>query len=208
MKSFSGKKFLIYKNFLKKEEATLAGQYLINRSIVTKTFMDSKYISPFDQSLGCFSDSQAPNTFSIYGDVLMDTILSMHMQKLEKKIKTKLFPTYSYARVYKKGDILVRHKDRKSCEISATINLLSDKQWPIFLDPTGEIGNKGVKVNLKQGDALFYFGAEHEHWREEYTGNYCSQLFIHYNTKKYKHLLYDTRPHLGLPAEFANKHEV
>ena len=30
----------------------------------------------------------------------------------------KLYPAYTYARIYKKGDELKRHKDRFSCEIS------------------------------------------------------------------------------------------
>jgi len=151
---------------------------------------------------------QAWNSGSCYNYTPALELLAYKTADMCDILETQVLPTYTYGRVYRKGSVLTKHTDRPACEISATINLLSDKQWPIFLDPTGEIGNKGVKVNLKQGDALFYFGAEHEHWREEYTGNYCSQLFIHYNTKKYKHLLYDTRPHLGLPAEFANKHEV
>ena len=42
---------------------------------------------------------------------------------MEKIQNLKLNPTYSYARIYKTGDILHRHKDRFSCEISTTLNL-------------------------------------------------------------------------------------
>ena len=55
---------------------------------------------------------------------------------MEKHTGLKLSETYSYARIYKKGDVLHRHKDRYSCEIS-TLNLGGD-DWPIYLDPTGK----------------------------------------------------------------------
>ena len=65
--------------------------------------------------------------------------------------------------------------------------------------------NKGTKVVLKPGDMLVYRGMELEHWREEFQGNDCCQVFLHYNDQKSKNAnqnLYDTRKHLGLPAWF------
>ena len=47
----------------------------------------------------------------------------------------KLVPTYAYCRLYKNGNILRRHKDRPSCEISTTIHL-GGTPWPIFMDDT------------------------------------------------------------------------
>lgn len=58
---------------------------------------------------------------------------------MEEATKIKLIETYSYARIYKKGDILHRHKDRASCEISTTLNL-GGPQWPIFLEPDASKG--------------------------------------------------------------------
>ena len=58
-------------------------------------------------------------------------------------------------------------------------------------------------VNLKPGDMLIYSGCELEHWREEFTGKDCAQVFLHYNkasSKIAKENLYDKRPFLGLPA--------
>ena len=69
---------------------------------------------------------------------------------------------YSYARIYKNGDVLARHKDRYSCEISTTLNLGGDS-WPIYLDPTGKQGQAGIKVDLEPGDMLIYSGCELEH---------------------------------------------
>ena len=135
---------------------------------------------------------------------------------MEKATGLKLYPAYTYARIYKKGDILKRHKDRFSCEISTTMNLGGDP-WPIYLEPNPEKGGvkpgigyvsdntKGVKVDLKQGDMLVYSGCELEHWREEFTGKDCAQVFLHYNkasSKTAKENQYDKRPFLGLPSYY------
>ncbi len=82
---------------------------------------------------------------------------------MEEATRLKLYPAYTYARIYKKGDILERHKDRFSCEISTTMNLGGD-EWPIYLEPSGEVNKKGIKINLKPGDMLVYSGCELEHY--------------------------------------------
>jgi hypothetical protein len=123
---------------------------------------------------------------------------------MEKTTGLKLNANYSYARIYKNGDILKRHKDRFSCEISTTLNL-GGNSWPIYLEPSGKENLKGIKVNLKQGDMLVYKGNELEHWREKFEGENCVQVFLHYNnlkTKGSKENIYDRRPHLGLPGDF------
>ena len=67
----------------------------------------------------------------------METLLQKVKPIMEKESGVKLTETYSYARIYKKGDELKRHKDRYSCEISTTMNLGGD-DWPIFLEPSGK----------------------------------------------------------------------
>ena len=132
----------------------------------------------------------------------METLLEEVKPVMEKHTGIKLSPTYSYSRIYKKGDVLARHKDRYSCEISTTLNLGGDP-WPIYLDPTGKEGQAGVKVDLKPGDMLIYSGCDLEHWREEFTGKDCGQVFLHYNkasSKSAKQNLFDGRPFIGLPA--------
>ena len=134
----------------------------------------------------------------------METLLEKVKPTMEKHTGLKLSPTYSYARIYKNGDVLARHKDRYSCEISTTLNLGGDK-WPIYLDPTSKTGQAGIKVDLEPGDMLIYSGCELEHWREEFKGKDCGQVFLHYNkssSKKAKENLYDKRPFLGLPNWF------
>jgi len=165
--------------------------------------------------LGTWGDTQIPNTFSCYGDFVMETLLVKMLPVMKQHTGLNLIPTYSYARAYKKGDTLHRHKDRPSCEISTTLNLGGDP-WPIFIDPTGsnnvidERKNimkpdapKGVKVDLDPGDMLVYSGCELEHWRETFQGNICGQVFLHYNHRNGKFgesNLFDKRKMLGLPS--------
>jgi hypothetical protein len=163
---------------------------------------ESKIISPFVEYFGTWGDAQIPGTYSHYSDIVMETLLMKLLPVMQKQTGLKLNPNYSYARVYKKGDILKRHKDRFSCEISTTLNLGGDP-WPIYLEPSGKEGLKGIKVNLNQGDMLIYRGNILEHWREAFEGKDCAQVFLHYNnlaTKGAKENIYDRRPHIGLPA--------
>jgi len=134
----------------------------------------------------------------------METLLLKCQPAMEKATGLKLYPAYSYARAYKKGDSLKRHTDRFSCEISTTMNLGGDP-WPIYLEPSGQKNKKGVKVNLEPGDMLVYRGCDLEHWREKFKGKECVQVFLHYNNHKTSNAddnMFDRRPHLGLPNWF------
>ena len=54
---------------------------------------------------------------------------------------------------------------------------------------------------MEPGDMLIYRGCDLEHWREEFKGNVCDQVFLHYSDKKAKDSkknIFDGRPHLGL----------
>ena len=142
---------------------------------------------------GTWKDQQVPNTYSIYGDPVFDTLLMKMLPVMNRETGLDVIPTYSYARIYKKGDILKRHKDRPSCEISTTLNLGGDP-WSIFLE--------GEKVDLNVGDMLIYEGCKLEHWREPFEGEHCGQVFLHYNNKKgeFKDInIFDGRDKLGTP---------
>ena len=202
--SFKKNKYKIIKEAISKELAEFCYQYFLNKRDVASMMYETKYISPFETMFGVYNDTQVPNTYSHYGDLVMETLLEKLLKKMMKETKYKLQPAYSYARIYKNGDVLHRHKDRYSCEISTTLNLGGDP-WPIYLDPTGKENNTGIKIDLDQGDMLVYMGCELEHWREAFTGKDCGQVFLHYNDstkKEAKDNLYDMRPMLGLPHWF------
>ena len=205
-------KYQVIKNAVSFELANFIFNYfLLKRDAVE--FMYQNNIIYDNGMFGTWADKQVPNTYSHYADMVMETLMMKVLPKMEKETGLQLIPTYSYARLYKNGDILKRHKDRPSCEISTTINLGGDP-WPIFIDGTGsnnvidEYKNihkpgapKGIKVDLKPGDMLIYSGCDLEHWREPFEGQLCGQVFLHYNHADgqfAKSNLYDKRPMLGI----------
>jgi len=171
---------------------------------VARTMFDERFISPSTTEWGVWNDSQMPETYSHYADIAMETLLIDVQPKMEKETGLDLIPTYAYARIYKNGDVLERHKDRFSCKISTTMNLGGDP-WPIYLEPSGKTDREGIKVDLEPGDALIYRGCEVEHWREAFEGDNCGQVFLHYNDasgEKAEENKYDKREFLGLPGWF------
>ena len=132
--SFKKNKYSVLKKAISKELANFVYSYFKNKRNVARVLFDTKYISPFTEYFGVWNDTQVPNTYSHYADLAMETLLQQVKPVMEKHTGLKLSETYSYARIYKKGDVLARHKDRYSCEISTTLNLGGDP-WPIYLIP-------------------------------------------------------------------------
>jgi hypothetical protein len=214
MSEFKDKGYLVIRKAVPKELADFIYQYFCNKRKVARLFFDSGYISQFNDDWGRWNDQQIPETYSHYGDLVMETLLEKVQPLIEKQADCKLNPTYSYARIYKKGDVLERHKDRYSCEISATMNLGGDS-WKLFIDPTGKgeqteesykMGMaKGKGILMNAGDIVMYKGCDLEHWREPFKGENCGQVFFHYNDANKKDAeenKFDTRPFLGLPSWF------
>ena len=205
--SFKKNKYLVIKNAISSELADFCYQYFLNKRAVARHLFDDKYISQFTTYFGVWNDQMIPETYSHYGDIAMDTLLQKVKPVVEKETEIKLTETYSYARIYKKNDELLRHKDRSSCEISTTMHLGGD-EWSIFLEPSGEEGKKGVEIKLNAGDMLIYSACDLEHWREPFTGKNCGQVFLHYNDSsnpKAKFNKFDGRPMLGLPGYYSSQ---
>jgi hypothetical protein len=203
---FKKDKYVIIRQAISKDLAVFVANYFSIKKQVYDTCRKSRYISPYETLLGEYegADGQIPHTYSNYADIAMETLMLKCQPLMEKTTGLKLSPAYTFARIYKHGDVLKRHKDRFSCEISTTMNLGGDP-WPIYLEPSGKEGLKGIKVDLKPGDMLVYSGCELEHWRNKFKGKECIQVFLHYNNRKTpgaKDNLFDKRPHLGLPGWF------
>ena len=190
---FSKKKYLVIEKTISYELANFAFNYLLLKRDAVKWMRDTNYISKFTPGFGTWGDTQVPNTYACYGDMFMETLMMKVLPIMQKHTEMTLVPTYSYTRVYKRGDILKRHNDRPSCEISTTLHLGGDP-WTIFLDPTGTKSiidehkqiykpnaPKGIPIDLNVGDMLVYSGCDLEHWREPFQGEHCAQVFLHYN---------------------------
>ena len=204
MTNFKKQKYLIIKKAISTDMANFIYGYFSFKRRVAKKFFEERYISPFNTEWGFWSDEQVPNTYCHYADIAMETLLERVKPKIEKETKLKLIPTYSFARLYKEGDILKRHKDRFSCEISATM-FLGGEPWELYIEPSGQNNKKGIKILQKPGDILIYSGCELEHWRETFKGKNCCQVFLHYNkagSTQAKKNKFDRREFLGLPSYF------
>ena len=212
--SFKTKKYQVIKGALSKELANFIFNYMMLQRDAVDFMVKHQKVNPYNPFIGTRTDKQVPGCYTKYADWVMETLLMYMIPVMKAKTGLELIPTYTYTRLYEKGNILKRHKDRPSCEISTTLHLGGD-EWPIFLDPTGgnfvidEYKNihkpgapKGIRVDLKIGDMLIYSGCDLEHWREPFQGNICSQVFLHYNHANgpfAKTNLLDGRPLLGVP---------
>ena len=212
--SFKKNKYQVLRNAISKDLAAFCYKYLQISAEADNWMLNNGVTHAGNKLVGNFNDAQVPNSYAKYADRVMETLLVDTIKVMQKKTGLKLVPTYSYTRLYRTGNILNRHKDRPSCEISTTLNLGGDP-WPIYIDPTGADNviheykgiikpgaPKGVEVNLKPGDMLIYSGCDLEHWREPFQGKLCGQVFLHYNHadgRFAKTNLYDKRPMLGIP---------
>jgi len=147
------------------------------------------------------ADPFVPQTPCTYGDRMLEQLLGTLGPWLEFYTGLALYPTYSFARIYKKGDELTAHRDREACEVSISLNLGQepDEPWPLWL--RDHDGNDFAAI-LRPGDALIYRGIELAHWREHYAGEKLSQVFLHYVDRNGPHAeeKFDHRPGLGEPS--------
>lgn len=188
-KDFEYKKYCVVSSELTKETIDLVTQYAL--------FDEMQKFTPEKSTLSEYA--QVPNAHSKYGDPMMESLL-LHLKPIvEKHTGLVLHPTYSYYRVYRPGNELLKHTDRPACEVSITIAfefdyLGSRDPWSIF------IGDAEVK--LSPGDMAIYRGIELEHWREKFEapeGSWHVQAFLHYVDANgpHKDWKYDKRVSIG-----------
>lgn len=156
-------------------------------------------------------DDQCPLSDSIYGSPVFDSLLERLAEPLSKHLEVDLIPAYTYARLYRPGEVLERHTDRPSCEISGTMTLgfdPSQKIWPIFFAKNDE-DLFGKSIDIGVGDLVMYRGNELPHWRPKFKGTWQVQVFFHYVDANgpHKDYKYDGRTSLGVGKERALDHE-
>jgi len=122
-------------------------------------------------------DPQCPQSFAVYNYQHFVKLLCEKVSFMSAIMNEPMLPTYSYARIYQHGEVLTKHTDRPSCEISVTLNLGSDHPWNIYMTKPNE---ESVGIDLKPGQAIIYQGMISEHWRDAYEGNNYGQVFLHY----------------------------
>ena len=181
---FSKKGYCLIKNAVNPELRDFITQYAL--------FDEMQDFTPDGQ--------QVPNAHSKYGDPAMETLLLNLHDLMQKHTGLELYPTYSFYRVYRPGDDLKIHKDRPSCEISATLCFnysydTEDYTWPIYME--------GNQVKQNPGDLVIYKGCELDHWRDVFDlrddNAWHVQGFFHYVDANgpYNDYKFDKRDSIG-----------
>jgi hypothetical protein len=167
-------------------------QLLRNNYVVIDSFVSEEQAEFFSEKLGFMyknspqwfnkdlqrSNPQSTSALGIYDMLEFVELLVEKIPSVVSIVEEPVFPTYSYARMYKKDNVLRKHTDRKACEISVTLHLSNDGvEWPIYFETPGK---ETVAVNLKPGQAAVYLGCSAPHWRDTYEGTDYRQVFLHY----------------------------
>lgn len=123
-------------------------------------------------------DSGVPGAWSSYADPIFQILLLRAQPIVEQVIAADLHPTYSYARVYVRGNDLPPHVDREACEVSVSMALGADRGhvWPFWV----EFDGLRHEVRLSPGDAVLYLGHETRHWRTALEAEWSAHVFLHY----------------------------
>jgi hypothetical protein len=205
---FDKNNYIVVRNFIEQPLLQVVHRYMLMKSENQQLSLEHK---------------QVPDTPSMYADPLIETLMELALPRIEELTDQKLYPTYSYYRIYKQGDVLSPHIDRPSCEISFSlcvgydVNNVADSnyQWPIYIDNSCDYRkslaaakkparhDEGAGVLLNPGDCIIYRGCEVRHWRHAFEGLYQAQAFSHYVDQNgpYAKYKFDTRPMLGATAE-------
>lgn len=177
-------------------------RYLLVKRILPETIL--QYLKVYYEILTAnnrFSnDGQCPSSLSVGGDAALDAVLEWIRPEVSRLVGINLAPTYSYTRQYAKDEVLTRHRDRPSCEISVTVSIQVPKgagPSVLHLKPPNL---EETKVEMLEGDGCVYAGTEIEHWRERFSVDGYIQLFLHFVDKggpNYPKLMFDGRECLG-----------
>ena len=201
--------YVLIKNFLSKEMADFF-YYYIKMEAGKRNFLDEiNYFRDKEsfiyREFGEFTDKQCPGAFSRYGDLVFDSLLTYKIDEVKSATGLELAPNYTYHRLYVTDQVLHPHKDRLSCNISATIcmgydnrNLDYEYNWPIYMEEK--------PVYMKPGDLVVYRGCDLNHYRDSFLGLNHAQVFLHWhdvNDPMFKNKKpFDGRPILGLGPLF------
>ena len=189
--------FILAKSAIPKTTCSLLSKsFRLHQEIMKEKTVNriEKYIKPVDIEIG--------NHLQQYAYVPFECLMLEIQPIIEQICDKKLYPTYSLVRIYQKGNKLIKHTDRPSCEYSVTACIDNiGGSWSIWV--TGYNG-EDYEVFLEPGDVLVYKGCDLVHWRDVFEGQEQMQCFMHYvavdgPNAKYK---WDLRNSLGKEAVY------
>ena len=193
---------IFIKEFLPQQILNLTYSYSIIKSLNKKEFK---------------IDNQTNSLVGEHGDYLMETLMDLSTPVVEQNVGKKLWPTYSFFRIYDKGSDLKIHTDRESCEYTVALCLGADpidQPYEIFVGEEDENSDykyysegreeyKRYRIDHKfpmvPNNAVIFKGMDKIHWRELCTHDHFITVFLHYVDQEgpYKEYKFDKRNMLG-----------
>lgn len=192
---------IFIENFLPEQILNLSYTYCLFK------YQNSKYIKV---------DPQSNSFIGEHGDSFMESLLDMSTPVIEFNVGKKLFPTYSFIRIYDKESDLKIHTDRPSCEYTVALCLGSapiDKPYELFVgeeDDSSDYKYYNSKNEYKRyridhkfamvpNNAVIFKGMDKIHWREMCNHDHFITVFLHYVDQEgqYKEYKFDKRNMLG-----------
>jgi hypothetical protein len=158
-----------------------------------------------------WNDRACPSSLSLGGDPGLDAILEWIRPELSRLVGFDVVPTFSYTRQYAKGEVLARHRDRATCEVSVTVAIQVPKGAGPSVIHLKAAKLKQTKVAMLEGDGCVYAGTEVEHWRERFRVGGYIQLFLHFiakTSRNYPKLVFDGRECLGAPFKKRRRRRI
>jgi len=157
----------------------LNNKYKLIKGLVSPSEIKALYNYTMSiEAKGTKGDIQCPLSVAFYKNPKMEELSMNLLPIIEAHTGLNLFNTYTYFRIYKKGEALSRHTDREACEISLTLRVGGNDKWDLWLEDP--LTSKHLAVDLEPGDCLLYRGLEVPHWRETFNGNNYVQVFMHF----------------------------
>ncbi|MDP6437832.1 MAG: hypothetical protein QF790_08640 [Gammaproteobacteria bacterium] len=113
------------------------------------------------------------------GEACADTVMYTLRSRIEAETGLDLYPTFSFVRLYKKGDVLRKHIDQAASEVNVSITILASDPWPLAMHRGDEV----INLELDPGDGVIFHGMELVHEREKFAGREHLQLIVAYVEK-------------------------
>lgn len=109
----------------------------------------------------------------INSDPLSMYLLRQYLPFVSQYLKQDLVPSYSILCRYTEGSCLDVHTDVAGCDVNVTVQVgrrfsQHDPRvhhWPLCIMGTGPDPVAKDEVNLRDGDAVIYYGTRNPHWR-------------------------------------------
>lgn len=177
-------------NFLKPELVEFLTNYIYLCKKVSETSNTNKYLEGDGQVSGA--------KFVTYGDIAIDSLLETYFPKIQEVWDKKLYPSFTYARIYGAGTGLDMHRDRIGSDVTCSVKL-SGPPFPFVINGEEGSAERPQHYIISQGDALVWNGNKYTHGHSDEISEEGLHLLL--ICTEYEDHMYDKRKHLGLLPE-------